>query len=189
MKKHKKLLLVLGGILLCVLTLVALEATNVTNFLKNDSSEQSSNEPAKTTSKTPSAQPDFSDGDDRQPNDTTQPNKGSAIVNEGNAGAVDTSNPVVSNTGEITAYSPKVNAKVGSEATLSGTSTLPRVEYRIIDSVSGVIASGSLNVTNGKFSGKITFDTTANEGRIDLFAVRSDFSEYSYIEIPIKFEN
>lgn len=192
LKKHKKLILPLGGVLACALILAVLEATNITNFFhKTVDPENNTTSTAKTTSTAPSAQHDFSDGDpNKKPGNTLNENRGSAIIEETNGANVEnTSNPITSDSGEITAYSPGKNSVVKSGAVLSGTSTLPKVEYRIIDSISGVIATGSLAVKDGKFSGKISFDTNATEGRIDLFATKPDFTEYSYIEIPIKFKN
>jgi hypothetical protein len=43
-------------------------------------------------------------------------------------------------------------------------------------------------VVNGKFSGQITYTTNATAGRIDIFASRADGSEYSNIEIPVRFK-
>lgn len=192
MKKHKKIALLLASIILAaLLVLTALEITNTTHFFNNtNASDTNNDQTAKTTSTAESAQPNFSGSDtEKEPGNSLNENRGSALVEETNNAVVKNDNPITSSTGEIIAYSPSKGSIVKTGTILSGTSTLSMVDYRITDSISGVIATGSLPVKDGKFSGKISFDTTATDGRIDLFATKSDFTEYSYIEIPIKFKN
>ena len=191
MKKYKKLTLILGSILVCALALVVLEATNTTHFLhKTSTPGKNTDQTAKTTSTVPSAQSNFSGNDsEKEPGNSLNENRGSALIEETGGTVAKNNNPITSSTGEITIYSPSKNSTVKAGTMLSGTSTLPTVTYRIIDSISGEIATGTLTVKDGKFSGKISFDTTATDGRIDIFATRADFSEYSTVEIPIKFKN
>jgi hypothetical protein len=66
-------------------------------------------------------------------------------------------------------------------------SKLDLVQYRVIDSNSGVIATGNLKVVDGKFSGIVTYSSTATEGRIDIFAVKQDGTEYANVELPVRF--
>lgn len=188
-KGKRKLLIVFILTLLLPVTIFVLDRANLVNIFPQKNTDSHENDDTKTTSTAPSAQSDFSDGDNRKPNNTTNKNKGSAFIEETANTSTSNNNPITSSTGEITVYSPNKDSIIKSGVILSGTSTLPKVEYRIIDSVSGVITTGSLAVKDGRFSGKITISTSANEGRIDVFAVRSDLTEYSHIEIPVKFKD
>jgi len=192
MKNHKKFTIALGALILCTSIFVALELTGKTHFFRDSSGlGKDTALTAKTTSTEPSAQSDFSAGDsDKQPGNTQNESRGTALVKDtGNTNVGTANTAITSDTGEITVYSPSKNGIIAGGAVLSGKSTLPKVEYRIIDSISGVIATGSLVVKDGVFSGKISFDTNAADGRIDIFATRADLSEYSTVEIPIKFKN
>lgn len=146
---------------------------------------------AKTTSTAETAQDDFSDGDAREPGNTLQEDGGSAEISDTN-GNLDASTPtdksIVSKTGEITVYTPQKDSLVQSGQVVSGKSSLSKVTYRIIDSSSGMIAMGELKVVNGNFSGKLNFSTSASEGRLDIFGTRDDLSEFSNIEIPMRFK-
>ena len=146
---------------------------------------------AKTTSTAETAQDDFSYGDAREPGNTLQEDGGSAEISDTN-GNLDASTPtdksIVSKTGEITVYTPQKDSLVQSGQVVSGKSSLSKVTYRIIDSSSGMIAMGELKVVNGNFSGKLNFSTSASEGRLDIFGTRDDLSEFSNIEIPMRFK-
>lgn len=182
----------IAGIILLVLVFIgallfALEKTNVTNFY---SKKTAGNTADVTTSSVPSAQADFSDGDERAEGNTLNENEGSASVDDlnGNSGATTDKNTwLTSKTGEIVVHSPTTNQTIKSGVTLSGTSSLSSVNYRVIDSLSGVIASGRLNVVNGKFAATISFTTSAPEGRLDIFGTRADESEFSNVEVPVRF--
>ena len=179
-------LLVLGGIVFFVL-----EKTHTTSVFT--SSPTSSDEQAQTTSDIPSAQQDYNGGtlaeENKDPGNTISENSNSAgIIDNNGTASTDTSQPQTSSTGEITVYLPHQNAAMLSGQEVSGTSTLSVVQYRLIDSVSGVIATGNLKVVNGKFSGTLAFSTSASEGRLDIFGTRDDASEFSSIEIPVRFK-
>lgn len=181
------ILLILSVILIAI---ILYKADKLPYIGKSHQPNYAPAEEAQTTSTTPTAQADFTNGDDRQPGNTDKENQGSAVVSDNNGEIsenVDKSQPVSSNTGEITVYSPVANTVITSGQSISGSSTLPRVTYRLVDDVTGMIAMGSLNVVNGKFSGTITFSTSAKSGKIDIFATREDQSEYSKVEIPINF--
>lgn len=185
----KKALLVAAIISVGALSLLAvLEYTNIINLY--DKTPQPADDTAKTTSTTETAQEEFSNGDFREPGGSLEENSGTASVadNQGVSDAASSGGDfVVSSTGEIKSYSPKANSLVKTGFTVSGESSLKKVSFRLIDSVSGVIANGELEVVNGKFSGTISYNTSAPEGRIDLFGTKSDLSEYSNVEIPIRF--
>lgn len=141
-----------------------------------------------TTSAEPSAQPNFSEGNEKSTNNDRS-NEGTAIISDdqGNFVDVDTSNSSTSSSGEITVFTPTKNSLVRSGQRISGTSSIPEVNYRVIDSVSGVIATGTLSVVNDKFSGTLNFSTSAKEGRIDFFGTKSDGTEYSVVEIEVNY--
>lgn len=177
-------------ILLTLVILSVLEKTGVINLYKKNSVSLTDSPDAKTTSDVPSAQESFTGGEEREPGNTLQENAGSGDVLDRNgliAPDVDMSNPTTSATGEISVFKPGTNTTISDGAVLAGQSTLSKIAYRLIDSVSGVIANGELNVVDGKFSGIIKFTTAASEGRIDIFGTKSDLSEFSNIEIPVRF--
>jgi hypothetical protein len=185
---YKRIILGASIIILAVSAMLLMEKTGVTDFFHKETT--GSNKTDKTTSTVPSAQEDYSDGDEREPGNTVGDNEGSAGVSDsgGNTSAdTDPSKWTASKTGEITVHTPIQNQSLVNNATLSGTSSLQKVSYRIIDNVSGVIGTGQLNVVNGKFSGNISFTTNATEGRLDIFGTRADESEFSNVEISIKF--
>lgn len=185
----RKILIVLSVIFALAIIVVVLEKSNVTNFYTKDiaTTEQ---ETEKTTSNTETAQEEFTDGEYREPGNSIGEDEGFAEVVDSNGwidSSVNTNNPTKSASGEIEVYAPAMNSLLKSGYTIAGSSSLQRVSYRIIDNVSGMIASGELSVVNGKFSGKINFNTTANEGRLDIYGTKSDMAEFSNIEIPVRF--
>lgn len=146
---------------------------------------------SKTTSTAPTAQANFTDGNEREPGNTLHENKGSGEIvdKEGQVNdSISTTDPLVSSTGQISLFTPKQNARLKSGDDIAGASKLKTVSYRIIDDISGVIASGILKVKNGRFSGSITFTTAAKEGRLDIFGAKTDGSEFSNIEVPVTFK-
>jgi len=187
-----KLLIALAILLASGLFLVILEKANVIN-LYNSSSDQTSVEEddAQTTSTTETAQSDFNGGEFREPGNTLIDGEGSAIVTDNNGeirAEIDKSNPIVSPTGEISVYSPRKDDKITNGFAFAGSSSLPKVSYRLIDSATGMIATGELTVVNGNFSGTITFSTGATQGRLDVFGTNENLTEFSNIEIPVRFQ-
>ncbi|MDO8265895.1 MAG: hypothetical protein Q7T41_03055 [Candidatus Saccharibacteria bacterium] len=145
----------------------------------------------KTTSSAPSAQDDFTGAEERPVLETPTEDKGSASITD-NQGTIESTPSeeqwIVSKTGEITVYTPSVDQLLKSGNTLSGESALSIISYRVIDNISGVINEGKLSVVNGKFSGTISFTTTATEGRLDIYSSKEDGVEFSNIEIPVRFK-
>lgn len=184
---RRNLLLVAAFLIAAIGVIFLLEKRGVINLYTQDIS---SDNDAETTSKEPSAQPDFKEGDDRQAGSTIREDEGSATVVD-NSGSIDEtinkSKPTTSETGEITVYEPVINALVKDQIRIAGTSTLPTVIYRIVDSVSGVVSIGELSVVNGQFSGSLKIDTGAEEGRLDVFARKADGNEFSNVAIPLRF--
>lgn len=157
----------------------------------NNSTDSSSpREEAPTTSTVPTAQPDFSNGDEREPGNTFGEDDGQGLVRDtgGSAGMTQNMEPIISESGEISVYQPGYNSVLKSGGVLTGESELDTVTFRIIDDVSGVIGQGNLKVSSSKFSGTFEFKTRAKTGRIDVFGIRPDGTEFSNIEIPVRFE-
>ncbi len=159
-------------------------------FSSRDDSSEPDDTISQTTSTAPTAQSDFSEGDDREAGNTLAENEGSGIIEDTGGQTVtgaSTANPISSASGEIVLYSPGKNALVQSGQLIAGTSKLSTVSFRIIDDISGMIATGNLKVVNGRFSGKMDLATNAKEGRLDIYGTRSDGTEFSNIEVPIRF--
>lgn len=190
-RTKKILLIALAVILVAGAALFVLEKKQITNFYGEDPAEAQNDEDAQTTSTAETAQDDFTGGDDREPGSSVGEGEGEGSITDNNGAIssdVDTSSPIVSSTGQISIYTPKNNASISSGQVVAGVSTLQRVSFRLIDNVSGVISVGELNVVNGKFSGTLSFSTSADEGRLDIFGANPDGSEYSNLEIPLRFK-
>lgn len=193
--KNKRMIALIAFVLfLAIISLLILHKTNTINLFnlsrENERQITEDDKNAKTTSSTPTAQEDYSDGDEREPGNSLNENRGSSNISDLNGQipqGTSTSSSTSSATGEITVYTPANNSQIETGQTIAGTSTLSKVAYRVIDDVSGMIAMGELSVVNGKFSGRINFDTSSSSGRIDIFATKPDGSEYSPIEILVRF--
>ena len=173
-----------------VLILVLAAGTGVYAYMRNNDSDYVYGpDEARTTSEEPTAQPDFTDGTDREAGNSLNEFEGSGGITDSNgADSSDTSQPIVSDTGEITVYLPHKNSLIKPGQEVSGTSKLSKVSYRIIDDLTGMIGTGELKVVDGKFSGKLQFDTGAKEGRLDIFGTKEDATEFSSVEIPVRFK-
>jgi len=183
-----KTALLYGTLLVLATTLVLIGLY----FYNNNSEEQRTNseqQEAKTTSTIPSAQEDFSSDSDRKAAERNE--KGQASVNDAEGVLSELpseSQWVTSSNGEITVYGPAIDSLIISGASIIGESSLDQVNFRIIDSISGVLSQGSLQVVNGKFAGSLVFETNATKGRLDLYASKEDGSEYANVEIPILYK-
>lgn len=180
-----------------IIVILVLAAIFVVSFLvwklliKNPKTESQSDQVSKTTSTAPTAQENFTDGTDREPGNSLGEDQGYGYVEENltpPANIPDKSNWITSSTREITVYSPTNNKQFKSGDSISGESTLSTVSFRLIDNISGVIARGQLQVTNGKFSGTFNFQTNATEARLDVFATDSQAAEFSNVEIPLRLQ-
>lgn len=189
-KKIKKRLIFLFVLLVIILACVSFMYIRSNNNSDNKKTEHSNTDQANatTTSDQPSAQNNYSGGDQRDPGNTISENRGTADVTDTGQPNNNETGGLTSSSGEITVFSPISNSVVGYNFTLSGKSSLSKISYRIIDNVSGMIATGELKTINNGFSGKINVKTTATEGRLDIFATKDDSTEYSNIEIPVRFQ-
>lgn len=186
MNSTKKFIIIILTLLLAAM-LIGLLVTNDRNT-DETSETPSASEDTDTTSDAPTAQEDFTSDEEREPGNSINERQGSTNVidNSGNTEDTDTSNAIVSSDGSITVYQPEENSTVSSGFKVSGESTLSSLNYRMVDSASGVIGMGQLNVVNGKFSAQVGYSTSADEGRLDLFGTRDDGSEFGNISIPLK---
>lgn len=187
-KTKKQIIYILAAVFMVGIgTFLVLEKRHVINLF----SKKPSQDTAKTTSTTKTAQENFNKGDPREAGNSLSESKGVGGIVDNNGSlstSTNTSNPIVSKSGQISVYSPTNNSIISNGTELSGASTLSVVSYRILDNVSGQIARGELNVVGGKFSGKISFATSSPDGRLDIFGTNPDGSEFSNIEIPIRFK-
>ena len=169
--------LILSLTFLAILSFIAIDHLN----------NQSSNLKTETTSKQPSAQTDFADSKDKG---SAQTVKNEGIVTDSN-GNIDTIPPesswIKSRDDVISVYSPTSNSILKTNDVLSGQTSAPSINFRLIDSISGEIAQGKISVVDGKFSGIFNFSTTATEGRLDIYTASDNGVESSVIEIPVRF--
>lgn len=187
---NKKILLsAAGGTLLIIGVVAALELAGFTNFFGKPAIKPSAEDASATTTSTQqSAQAGFTGGEARATE--TKP-KSEGYVSDTN-GAIGSIPPASSWSrsadGSIIVYTPAKDALLTNGSTISGTSGHDTVYFRLIDDVSGVIAQGSLKVTAGKFSGNLSFSTSARLGRVDVFTASPEGIESNNIEIPVRFK-
>lgn len=189
-RSKKKIFIILGVALVAVLVFGILEVSGKTNILLSQSSDKDTNDrSAKTTSKAPTAQEDFTEGNEREPSTPDRGGEGTVSDTGGNVSSPPPQNQwSTSPSGAITVYSPGRDTLITSGSTISGKATTPKVSFRLIDNVTGVIAQGELSVVNGNFSGTFNFSTTASTGRLDVFNTREDGVESNNVEVPIRFK-
>lgn len=182
-KKYLSLFLLVLGIAIAVAIYFALH-----NQIIKPS--YSTNTTAQTTSSQRSAQSDFSQGDDSKKVNTSPRNEGT-ISQDSNQQAPATSADKWSSSQDgstIVVFNPTKSQVLESGHILNGTANTPTVDFRLIDDVSGVIASGSLAVNNGKFQGIFNFSTKAKNGQLDLFTSSHDGVESNNVSIPVRFK-
>jgi hypothetical protein len=90
----------------------------------------------------------------------------------------------------LVVYSPSQNSLFSSGSVVFGTAAeASTVSYRLTDSVSGVITTGTANVVDRKFSIKFSFSTTADRGNIEIFNQATPNSpESNNVLIPVRFK-
>jgi len=150
---------------------------------------ENTDETATTTSTAASAQNDFTAGSARK--EASKPNINEGTITDNNGSTV---TPPAENTwvrssdgSSVIVYSPINNQVLQTGQILSGASTATRVNFRLIDNISGVIAQGTLSVVNGKFSGVSSFKTVASDGRVDIFTSDDQGVESNNVSIPVRF--
>jgi hypothetical protein len=124
----------------------------------------------------------------KQPTSNTGRTIGGGADTKGQASTSTNSNQwIVSKSGNITVRQPVANATLHSGDILSGTAKVGAVNFRLIDNSVGVISEGTLQVVNGKFSGKLGFTAHSSSGRLDVFSTSPDGAEFNEIQIAVKF--
>jgi hypothetical protein len=150
---------------------------------------------AKTTSNLATAQPNFSSGTTR-PSATSDGSQGGATDNNG---VIPTNTTVTNNTGSgqptsstsglVTLENPTNGQTINSGTEIYGEAQVGTVQFQLIDNQSGQIASGSLSVVNGKFSGTLQFKSYSSTGKLNVFSQASPTSpEVNLISIPVGLE-
>ena len=186
--KRKLLLIAPTAIILLGGLVFLLEKQQIINLYSNDRADSSDEVEAQTTSTAPTAQADFSDGTERE-DLSSEKNEGVVTDTQGSAPTpVNDSSWSYSANKALIVYTPSKDSVLKSGDLISGASSTSKVSFRLIDDVSGVIATGELAVKDGKFSGIFDFATTGSKGRLDVFSVGSGGVEQNNVEIPIRFK-
>lgn len=138
----------------------------------------------------PVSDPNFSDGTEREVFESPVRDGGVIETPEGDTDqpidSSDSENWAVSEEGDITLIEPRENALFTSGSKISGLANVDRVHYRLIDDRVGVVATGSIGVVDGRFSGIFEFDSQGTEGRLDIFSTLDNGAEINIIETPIR---
>jgi hypothetical protein len=182
-KKNKVLLYAAAAVVAVALVVFILEITNTTHFFHK----------AATVVPTPKAitnLPAQSPGSKTTTTGNSVP-QGSATDENGKVPTSGvSSNPSdwsTSPSGVIVLKSPESGSTFASGDTITGTSSVDPVQYRLIDNQVGVIDQGQLNVVNGVFTATIDFQSTAPNGQLDIYSTDSSGKELNEIQIPVNF--
>lgn len=181
-KKNKSVLIILLALLVA-----AIVGVGYFIYHKDNSPVVMVNQTAHTTSKLPTAQSGYSSG---KPRSTSSSNnaQGGATDNNGavtNPGTP-TGQPTSSTSGLITLQYPSANQIISSGVQIYGQAQVSTVQFQLVDNASGLLAQGSLNVVNGKFSGTLQFTPSSNNGQLNIFSQNSPTSpEVNIISIPV----
>jgi hypothetical protein len=150
------------------------------------SSRDDDNSDVNTTSDLSTAQSGYNDKTKDEPSRNDVSEGGAA-----NTPATDPTTPsnqwAVSQSGVVTVYSPVEGSTFSNGATLSGASKSSAVSFRLVDNEVGQIASGTLDVVNGKYSGKLSFSSKGSTGVLKVYTTTSDGSEVNLVKINVKF--
>lgn len=143
---------------------------------------------AKTTSKSPTAQNNYSAGAAR-PNSASTGNSQGGVVDTKGRDVTNNSNSqsAPASTAAINLASPTTNALVVSGDNITGEANVPTVMFRLIDNDAGMIAQGQMTVVEGKFSGTLRFQPKGSNGQLDVYSTNSLGAEENEIQIPIQF--
>lgn len=189
LRKHRKKIIILA------VAIVLVAAASVAFVLYRRSKQEAATKQI-TTAGNPVVEttPDTSDkaaGDD--------PEKSPSITNSASnqSGATDTNGQaqpnsndpsqwIVAKSGNITVKQPLTNATLKPGGSLIGSAKVGEVYYRLIDNKVGVVAQGTLSVNSGNFSGNLQFQTSATDGRLDVYSLGIDGSEINEIQIAVK---
>lgn len=125
----------------------------------------------------------------KQPTSNVGLNDGGAADTSGQTTATtNQSQWITSKSGAITVEQPVANATLSSSDYLVGAAKVSAVSFRLSDTSDGQIATGTLQVVNGKFSGKLSFTAHSSDGELDVFSTNSQGVEFNIIQIAVKFK-
>lgn len=115
-------------------------------------------------------------------------NNGGGTDTHGTAVPTTSSNQwTTSASGIITVKSPAPNSKLQDGDVLAGSAKTDQVHYRLSDNKVGMLAQGTLEVSNGNFSGTLHFTPHGTGGRIDIFTTDDQGVEYNEVQINVSF--
>lgn len=112
---------------------------------------------------------------------------GATDTNGASATSTSSSQWVKSASGVITVKQPSANSKLQDSSIISGVASVGEVHYRLSDNKVGVVAQGTLSVSNGNFSGVVHFQPQGTGGRLDIFSTDSQEVEYNEVQINVSF--
>jgi len=143
---------------------------------------------ASTTSKSHTAQNDYTGDNTHENAPISNVTQGGAKDNHGDKSIADEAG-VSSASGVVKVISPIANGTLDTGDTVRGAVTgvgNSKVQYRLIDDEVGVIAQGSLDVVNGTYSGTLQFKAYAKTGRLDVFTYDSQYREINEVQLPVE---
>ncbi len=95
---------------------------------------------------------------------------------------------ISSASGNITLFAPSEDQTVTTATKVEGSSKVTAVQYRLKDSVHGVIGTGELNAKDGYFSGIISIKTSAQKGTLEIYSLDPQGREINSIKINIRYQ-
>lgn len=161
---------------------VVFALTNINNSKDADSSKSKAN-PEKTEEKT-------------KKESVASENKSSSSQSDAIASISDQKSDKVENqtggissaSGNITLFAPSEDQTVTTATKVEGSSKVTAVQYRLKDSVHGVIGTGELNAKDGYFSGIISIKTSAQKGTLEIYSLDPQGREINSIKINIRYQ-
>lgn len=95
---------------------------------------------------------------------------------------------VSSTNGDIVLQQPSANSTIQPGDTISGTANVSNVQFILTDNTVGLIAQGTLNVVNGKFSGTLQFTPHSTTGKLEIYYPDPDNgAEEDVIDIGVNY--
>ncbi len=183
---RKTLLIVFLVIVVAAGVVAALELTNTTHFFHKSPVVRA---PSKPISQLP-GQSASNNGNKSPSTQNAQVNGGSESDKNGQAASGVPTDPSLWSTsasGKTVLKLPGNNDSFKSGSTITGTSAVSPVQYRLVDDQAGVISQGTINVVNGNFTASVTFTPYAKTGRLDVFNTDSSGRELNEVQVTVNF--
>lgn len=92
---------------------------------------------------------------------------------------------ISSDSGLITLKSPIAKAKLTSGDEISGLAAVDKIQYRLVDTVAGVVSQGGLNVVDGRFAGKVYFNQYSNSAVLVVYSFDALGREKNEIQVSV----